>query len=95
MSQKSSISHYLRYHNPIRSYSISDIKDYFEYIIKRNETVTDKPPVQINVSKIPNRVAFKIISGYYINLLIPETMKLLKGTEEKKPRSKIVRMNHI
>ena len=50
--------------------------------------LTDKPQVQINVSKIPNRVTFKIISGYYINLLIPETMKLLKSTEEKKTKVK-------
>ena len=30
---------------PNGSYSISDIQDYFEYIIKKHETVTDNPPV--------------------------------------------------
>ena len=29
------------------SYSISDIPDYFEFIIKKHETLTENPPVQI------------------------------------------------
>ena len=28
-------------------YSISDIQDYFEFIIKKSETLTENPPVQI------------------------------------------------
>ena len=28
-----------------KSYSVSDIKDYFEYIIKKHETVTDNPSI--------------------------------------------------
>ena len=31
---------------PDGSYSISDIQDYFEYIIKKHETIADNPPVQ-------------------------------------------------
>ena len=31
---------------PNRSYSISDIQDYFEFIIKKNKTLTKNPPVQ-------------------------------------------------
>ena len=34
------------------SYSVSDILDYFEYIIKQYETVTDNPPIRIYVNKI-------------------------------------------
>ena len=34
------------------SYSISDLQDYFEYIIKKQETIADNPPVQIYVNKI-------------------------------------------
>ena len=30
---------------PDGSNSVSDIQDYFEYIIKKHETITDKPPV--------------------------------------------------
>ena len=31
---------------PDGSYSVSDILDYFEYIIKKQETITNNPPVK-------------------------------------------------
>ena len=34
---------------PDGSYSVSDIQDYFEYIIKKHETIADNPLVQIYV----------------------------------------------
>ena len=34
------------------SYSISNIQHYFEYIIKKHETITDNTPVLIYVNKI-------------------------------------------
>ena len=37
---------------PGGSYSVSDIQDYFEYIIKKHETIADNPPVQIYLNKI-------------------------------------------
>ena len=45
------------------SYSIADIQDYFEFIIKKHETLTENPPVQIYPSKIKNRIVFKIKTG--------------------------------
>ena len=33
-----------------RSSSISDIQEYFEYIITKHETIADSPPVQIYVN---------------------------------------------
>ena len=35
---------------PDGSYSVSDIQDYFEYIIKKHETIADNPPVQVYVN---------------------------------------------
>ena len=32
---------------PDESYSVSEIQDYFEYILKKHETIADNPPVQI------------------------------------------------
>ena len=32
---------------PDGSYSVSDIQDYFEHIIKKHEIIADNPPVQI------------------------------------------------
>ena len=41
---------------PDGSYSVSDIQDYFEYILKKHGEDIDKPSVQIYVNKIENRV---------------------------------------
>ena len=62
---------------PDRSYSISDMQDYFEFIIKKHETIADNAPGKIYVNKIKNRIVFKIKTGYKLELLSPETMKLL------------------
>ena len=67
---------------PDCSYSISDIQDYFEFIIKKHETLTENPPIQIYPNKIKNRIIFKVKAGYKIELLFPETMKLL-GSAKK------------
>ena len=45
---------------PDGSYSISDIQDYFEYILKKHGEDINKSSVQIYVNKIENRVTFKI-----------------------------------
>ena len=37
----------------------------------------------IYVNKIENRVTFKIKTGYHLELLTPETMKLLGSTKHK------------
>ena len=67
---------------PDGSYSVSDIQDYFEYITKKHETIADNPPVQIYVNKIKNRIVFKIKTGYKLELLSEETMRLL-GSSKK------------
>ena len=41
---------------PDGSYSISDIQDYFEYILKKHVENTDKPSVQIYVNKIESHL---------------------------------------
>ena len=68
---------------PDGSYSVSDIQDYFEYIFKKHGEDIDEPSVQIYVNKIKNRITFKIKNGYSLELLTPETMKLLGSTENK------------
>ena len=62
---------------PDGSYSVADIQDYFEYIIKKHETIADNPPVKIYVNKIKKRIVFKIKSGYKLELLSRETTQLL------------------
>ena len=67
---------------PDRSYSILDFQNYFEYIIKKHGIIANNPPIQIYVNKINNRIAFKIKTRYKLELLFPETMKLLGITKK-------------
>ena len=67
---------------PDGSYSIADIQDYFEFIIKKHKTLTGNPPMQIYPNKIKNRIVFNVKTGYKLELLSSETMKLLESTEK-------------
>ena len=70
------------------SYSVSDIQDYFEYILEKHGESTDNPPVRIYLNKIENRITFEIKNGYSLELLTLETMKLLGSTENKITKNK-------
>ena len=48
---------------PDGSYSVSNIQDYSEYILKHNEKI-DNPSIRIYVNKTENRITFKIKAGY-------------------------------
>ena len=67
---------------PDGSYSIEDIQDYFEFIIKKHEILTENLLIQIYPNKIKSRIAFKIKTGYKLELLTPETMKLFGSTKK-------------
>ena len=73
---------------PDGSYSVSDIQDYFEYILKKHSENVDNLSARIYVNKIENRITFKIKNGYYLELLTPETMKLLGSTKSKITKDK-------
>ena len=45
---------------PDGSHSISDIQDYFKYILKKHSENVDNPSIRIYVNKIKNRITFKI-----------------------------------
>ena len=67
---------------PDGSYSIAALQNYFEYIIKNHETIADFSPVLIYVNEINNRIVFEIKSGYKLELLSKETMKLLGSSSD-------------
>ena len=71
-----------------RSCSISDIQDYFKYILKKHqEKINNKNlSIKIYVNKIENSITFK--TGYYLELLTPETMELLGSTKSKIKKDK-------
>ena len=57
-------------------------------IFKKNNEKIDNPSIKIYANKTDNRTTFKIKTGYYLELLTPETMKLLQSTENKITRDK-------
>ena len=65
------------------SYSVSNIQDYLKYILKKHAKVTNNLSIMIQVNKLENRTTFIINKGYYIELLTPETMKLLGNSAKK------------
>ena len=69
---------------PDGSYSVSDIQDYFEYILKN----ANKPSIQIYTNKTENRITFKIKNEYSLELLTKKAMKLLGTTENKISKNK-------
>ena len=52
-------------------------------IFKKKSENVDNPSIIIYVNKIENRITFKIKSGFHLELLTLETMKLLGSTESK------------
>ena len=60
-----------------------DIQDYFKYIIKNHEAVTNNPSIIIYVNKVDNMIMLKTKTGYYLELLMPERMKLVGSTKCK------------
>ena len=77
-----------KFYLPDGSYSVSDIQDYFKYVLKKHEAVTDNPSIMICINKIENRITFKINTGYYLELLTPETIKLPGSTKSKINKNK-------
>ena len=77
---------------PDEPYSFSDIQDYFEYIIRKHETFTDNPPVQIYVNKIKSRIVFEIKTGHKLELLTEEIMKLLESSKKTLIKTKMVKL---
>ena len=55
------------------------------FLKKYNE---DNSPIKIYVNKIENRITFKIKTGYYLELLTPQKIKLLGNTKNKITKDK-------
>ena len=73
---------------PDSSYSTAALQNCFEYIIKNHETIADVSPVLIYVNELNNSIVFKIKSGYKLELLSKETMKLLGSTSNSTDKDK-------
>ena len=73
---------------PDGSYSVSDIQDYFEYILKKHGENFDIPSVKIYLNKIENRITFGIKKEYSLEILTPKTMKLFGSTKNEITKDK-------
>ena len=70
--------------NLIHVISLSDIQDYFEYILKRKHgEKTDNLSVRMYINKIESRIIFKIKAWYDLELVMPETLKSLESTKTR------------
>ena len=74
------------------SHTVSDIQDYFQYVIEKHETIANISPVQIYPNKVKNRIFFKIKTSYKLELLSPETMKLLGSAKKKKKKKMLIKI---
>ena len=70
------------------SYSVSDIQNYFECIIKKHETLTYNLLIQIYVNRIENRITFKIKIEYSLELSMTETINLLGSSKKRITKDK-------
>ena len=73
---------------PDGSYSVSDMQDYSEFIIKKHETLVENSPIQIYPNKIKNSIVFKIKTGYKLEVLSSKTMKLLGSAKKDVDKDK-------
>ena len=67
---------------PDGSYNITKIQDYIEYIIKKHETIGETAPILIYANTTNNGIVSKIKTGYKLELLSKERMKLLGSTKD-------------
>ena len=72
-----------KFEMPDGSCSTSDIQEYFDYIFKKYGENIDNSSIKIYVNKTENRNTIKIKTRYYLELLTPETTKLLESKEKK------------
>ena len=73
---------------PDGSHSVSDIQNYFEYILKLHREKTDNPGRKIYVNKTEKRITFRIETGYYLKLSTLETIRLFGSTKSKITKDK-------
>ena len=80
---------------PDGSHNISEIQDYIEYIVKKHETIGENAPILTYANSINNRIPFKIKSGYKLELLSKETMKLLGSTKDTIDAENVPKLENV
>ena len=60
---------YDKFELPDGLFSVSDVQDYFDYILKKHRENIENSSIRIQVNKIENRITFKIKTGHYLDIL--------------------------
>ena len=65
--------------------NLNQMTDHILYIFKiilimSSKNAKNEPSIRIHVNKIENKNTFRIKTGYYFELLMPETMKVFVST---------------
>ena len=68
---------------------MSDIQDYIKHIIKKHETLSAIPPINVYINRMNNRLVFKIKDEYKLELQTPEAIKLFGGTKNYYNRDEV------
>ena len=58
------------------------------YLKKKNKTVNDNSSIRIYINKTENWITFRTKTGYYLELLTSETMKLLGSNKSEITKNK-------
>ena len=70
------------------SFFVSNIQDYFGYILKKHVENNDDPSIKIYVNEIEKRITFKLKTTYYLALLTTETIKLFGSNKSNITKDK-------
>ena len=63
----------------------------FEIIFEKTQRKTVNSSMRRYVNKIENKITFKIKTGSYLKFLTPKTMKLLKSSQKRYLKTKMVK----
>ena len=63
--------------------ALSNLSIYYTWKNIKKSYKSNNPSIMIYVNEIENRITLKIKTGYYLELLMPETVKLLGSTKSK------------
>ena len=66
--------------------------NYLTNHILYHKRFADNPPVKIYVNKTESRITFKMKTGYYLKLLMSESMKLVGSSKSKLTKIKMLRL---
>ena len=69
-------------------FTLWDIQNYFKYIIRNHEAVTDNLTIRIYTNQIENKITYKTKAGYYLELLTSEMMEFIGGAKSKTTKIK-------